>query len=67
MRMAKAMEIEQADLLGSQKLCHAGPHPPRPLERVLLAPVLPMTPEQWGALSKGLGGDKETNGLQVSI
>lgn len=39
-------ETEPADLLGSQKLCQAGPHPPRPLERVPLASVLPATLEQ---------------------
>lgn len=40
-------ETERADLLGSQMLCQAGPHPPRPLERVPLASVPPATSEQW--------------------
>ena len=39
-------ETERADLLGSQMLCQAGPHPPRPLERVPLASVPPATLEQ---------------------
>lgn len=54
MSVVRARGERRVDIVGSEKHCQAGPHPPQILEGVLWALTLPTTLEQWrGVLSKG--------------